>query len=456
MLLPQGPGTSAWCYRETDERRSNEVGMIMGSTDDGEFTFAVESKTGDGLRFRLVRTITENGRNGYVQFKKEDVARVMSEFGSTDPDFVFPFLHRIGKLGIKEKIWDPEIIKFAISFIRGIRPRDEISALLGLNMMTVHQTILVNYGRIIQARVMQYDEEEEDAQRAVNRLVRAFIRLVDEFDRRQNRGEQKLAVANGHQLANTSKRAKRSADPATGIVDQSDIGRIHRAAISNAREGDQVRSMGPIEDRESTGETVDIKTSDGLKFKTLRTSYDAYLNVDEQDAVRVMAKYGSSDPDFGIPLILQITKLGIKGRDLDPDIIKLALSFVRSIRPRDEIGALLGYHMAVVNEALSFNFSRVNQAQFMQYNVEEENADRAVNWSARTFMALEEAFERHQNGSEQKHTIRHVAAANGHRFAKTSKRPKRGIKNENTLMNGAANAMERHGEVLLRKNQDGE
>jgi hypothetical protein len=262
--------------------------MIMESTDDREFTFT-QDKTRDGLRFRLVRTPIQNR---YIEFNEEDFARVMSEFGSSDPDFVFPLLRRIGKLGIKGKNWHPDIIKFAISFIRGIRPREQVNALLGFLMMTVHETIMVNYGRINQARVMQNNEEEEDAQRAVDRLMRTLIRSVDEFNRHQNRGEQKLAGANGHRLAKTSERSRPSAAAATGAVDQSDVDGIHRAAISDAREGGQVRRMEAIEDRESTGATVDIKTSDGLKLKFFKLSYNAHVHVDEEVAVREMAKYG--------------------------------------------------------------------------------------------------------------------------------------------------------------------
>jgi hypothetical protein len=333
---------------------------------------------------------------------------------------------------------------------------------------------------------MQNNVQEEEAQRAANRLVRALISMVEAFDRNQNGGEQKFPVANGHPLEKISKRPKRSADPATGTVQQSDIhqsdihqsdihqsdihqsdihqsdihqsdiNRIHQAATSNTREKHLIRFMEPMKDGEPAGATVDIETSDGLKFQTFRTSRSAHVMVDEQYAVRVMAKYGSSDPDFVIPLIREIARLGIKGINCDTDTIKLGLSFVRSIRPGDVIEALLGYHLAVVNEALSFNFSRLNEAQFMQYNDEQENADRAVNWSARTFIALEEAFHRHQNGREQKLTVRHMTAPNGHGLAKTSTKPKRGIRNVNTSMNGAANDMERHSEVLLSENQGDE
>ena len=218
---------------------------------------------------------------------------------------------------------------------------------------------------------------------------------------------------------------------------------------------------------EETGVRVENKTSDGLKFQVYRTRSNAYVFIDEQDALRVMPEFGSSDPDFVIPLIRQIAKLGIKGNNFDSEVIKFALSFVRGIRPRDQIGALLGAHMVAVHLELLFNVSRVNQAQFMQYNEEEEKADRAVSRLTRTFMALAEAFDRHQNGGEQKLTVRHTTVAQDGRatadhaspdsplqLSKTSRRGKRGIKH--IRMNGhqaAVNNRKRHGKSLLEKHK---
>ncbi len=218
----------------------------------------------------------------------------------------------------------------------------------------------------------------------------------------------------------------------------------------------------PTEDTVPTGAIVDNKTSDGLKFQVYRTRSNAYVFIDEQDALRVMPEFGSSDRDFVIPLIRQIAKLGIKGNNFDSEVIKFAISFVRGIRPRDPIGALLGAHMVAVHLALLFNVSRINQAQFLQYNEEEEKADRAVSRLARTSMALAEAFDRHQNGGEQKLTVRHMTVAEDGRasadsptqLAKTSKRRKRGFKH--MRINGhqtAANNMKRHGKFPLEKNK---
>jgi hypothetical protein len=185
--------------------------MTMNSTDETEYPILVETKTHDGLRFQLVG---RPSRNGGIQFHEEDFARVISEFGSSDPDFLFPLLHQIAKLGIKDRVWDPDVIKLCIAFIRGSQPRDQISSLLAFHMMTVHQTIMVNFGRINQARFMQYNKEEDGADRAVNRLVQTLVRLTEAYDQHQNGGERKLTVghmvlANGQQVGKPAKRPKR-------------------------------------------------------------------------------------------------------------------------------------------------------------------------------------------------------------------------------------------------------
>lgn len=210
---------------------------------------------------------------------------------------------------------------------------------------------------------------------------------------------------------------------------------------------------------------VQNKTSDGLRFLYERINHNAYVKFHEEDVARVLSEFGSSDRDFVIPLLQQIGKLGIKEKIWDPDIIKFAISFIRSIRPRDPIGALIGFHMMTVHETIMVNFGRIQQARFMQYSEEEEDADRAVNRLVRTLIQLAEAFDRHQSGGEQRLTVKHMTVAknghtaatkNNHQLAKASKRPKRGIEKVTSLMNGAANDLERHGKVLLSKSKDDE
>ena len=188
----------------------------------------------------------------------------------------------------------------------------------------------------------------------------------------------------------------------------------------------------------------------------MRISPTAHVRFHEEDVARVISEFGSSDPDFVFPLLNRIGKLGIKEKIWHPDIVKFAISFIRGTRPRDQISALLGFHIVTVHRTIMVNYGRINQARFMQYNEEEESADRAVNSLARTLIRLVDRFDRLQNGGELKLTVRHMTVANRRRVAKASKRPKRGIENVTPLMNGAANGMEGHREGLLSKNKDGE
>ena len=219
MCRPRRAAARWWHYHREREA-TNAVVMTMDSTDQTQYPIHVEAKTHDGLRFLLVGNTI---RSGGILFHKEDFAPVMSEFGSTDPDFVFPLLHQIGKLGIKDHAWDPEVIKLGVAFIRGSRPRDQISSLLAFHMMSVHQTIMVNFARINQAQVMQYNKEEEGADRAVNRLVQTLVRLTEAYDQHQNGGERKLTVGhmvvtNGQQVGKPAKRPKREINNGNPVI----------------------------------------------------------------------------------------------------------------------------------------------------------------------------------------------------------------------------------------------
>jgi hypothetical protein len=202
---------------------------------------------------------------------------------------------------------------------------------------------------------------------------------------------------------------------------------------------------------------VESKTSDGLRF-TLdrRPGRTGIIQFNEADFARVAEEFGSSDPDFLIPILRQIGALGTQPGFWDPDRIRFAIAFIRQSKPRDAISGLLAFHMMKVHGALKINWDRINNAQYLQYSKEEENADQAVNRLTRTLIRLAEAFDRHQTGGEQKLTVRHMAVANGKSGAKAAKRPKRRTLNGGSVINGAANHVEADGTVLLNKGEDRE
>ena len=150
----------------------------------------VQNKTSCGIRFRVWRTQF----SAHVEVNEDDILKAMPDFGSCDPDFVIAFVHQLANLGVKGRNFDSAIIKFAIAFVRGLRPRDQISAWLGFHMVAAHLSGLVNSDRINQARFAEFNQQEENADRAVSRVARTSMALVEAFDRHQSGGEQKVTV----------------------------------------------------------------------------------------------------------------------------------------------------------------------------------------------------------------------------------------------------------------------
>ena len=156
MCRPRRAAARWWHYHREREA-TNAVVMTMDLTDQTQYPIHVEAKTHDGLRFLLVGNTI---RSGGILFHKEDFAPVMSEFDHRSRfRLSAPAPNR--QIGHQGPCWDPEVIKLGVAFICGSRPRDQISSLLAFHMMSVHQTIMVNFARINQARVMQYNKEKK-------------------------------------------------------------------------------------------------------------------------------------------------------------------------------------------------------------------------------------------------------------------------------------------------------
>jgi hypothetical protein len=157
------------------------------------------------------------------------------------------------------------------------------------------------------------------------------------------------------------------------------------------------------------GALLEGSTSTGLKFTVLKRKDKAYVYFgtldDEEKRFQLTAELGSDDPDFTLPFIHQIARLGTKGLFADLQAIKFAISLVRGAQPRDQIGAMLGGHMAAMHFALMDAFDRLNHAE----GEEIESAQRCVIRLARAFAGLVEANDRHKNGGGHKLTVRHVS-----------------------------------------------
>ena len=165
----------------------------------------------------------------------------------------------------------------------------------------------------------------------------------------------------------------------------------------------------PTEDTGPTGARVDNKTSDGLKFQVYRTRSNAYVFLDEQDALRVMPEYalfalvgiaGEDDldaPDLNAPVEPRVETPPPNGRGRANSSRKWSgLKVLRSGEIKEDINS--------ANPRLKRQLSAVLLDQLLKELKAINSAESAAIWARRILPAknsletadarqLEEAFQ---------------------------------------------------------------
>ena len=123
-----------------------------------------------------------------------------------------------------------------------------------------------------------------------------------------------------------------------------------------------------------------------------------------------MADMGTRDSDFHKGLVGQITSLGAHGRKVDSENSNFVMAVVRSVKPRDELEAMLATQMGAVHAATMTLARRLNHVETI---TQQDAAERALNKLARTFTTQMDALKRYRTGGQQKVTVEHVTVNSG-------------------------------------------
>ena len=124
----------------------------------------------------------------------------------------------------------------------------------------------------------------------------------------------------------------------------------------------------------------------------------------------VMEGWGTTDPDFCVALIRQITHATSKHGQPNVRDANFILAVVIGIKPRDQIETMLAVEMAIVHTATMASARPVNEAYAAQ---QRDSAAQALNKLTRTFLSQVDALKRYRSGGEQKVTVQHVTVAEG-------------------------------------------
>ncbi len=118
-------------------------------------------------------------------------ALLMEALGTADYDFGLGLLQQLVNVDTKDKQIDGGGLNFMLSVVKGIKPRDQLEAMLAAQMAAIHVAILTFARRLAQAEILP---QQDSAERALNKLARTFATQMEALKRYQTGGEQKVTV----------------------------------------------------------------------------------------------------------------------------------------------------------------------------------------------------------------------------------------------------------------------
>jgi len=132
------------------------------------------------------------GGDGVVKVNQH---RAEQALGSSDPHFIEGMVAQIIDAGQSLKVTSHDATAFTASLVAGVKPRDQVEAMLAAQMAAIHNATMKLAARINRTdTIPQYDS----ASRSLNQLSRTFTAQVDALTRYRSGGQQKMTVEHVH------------------------------------------------------------------------------------------------------------------------------------------------------------------------------------------------------------------------------------------------------------------
>jgi hypothetical protein len=114
---------------------------------------------------------------------------LMAALGTADHDFYSGLVRQLGEACAQDGMVDEHALNFMLSVVKGIKPRDQVEAMLAAQMAAVHMATLACARRLAHA-----DARSDGAERALNRLSRTYVAQVDALARYRAGSEHDVSV----------------------------------------------------------------------------------------------------------------------------------------------------------------------------------------------------------------------------------------------------------------------
>jgi hypothetical protein len=140
---------------------------------------------------RLLVSKTEKGLSITSEHRDEVAggALLMEAIATADLDFYTGFVNQLATAGGGEV--DEKRLNFMLAVVKGIKPRDQMEAMLAAQMAAVHMATM-KFSRYL-AEADQLDHRDS-AERTLNKLMRTFVTQMEALKRYRTGGEQTVTV----------------------------------------------------------------------------------------------------------------------------------------------------------------------------------------------------------------------------------------------------------------------
>jgi hypothetical protein len=118
-------------------------------------------------------------------------ALLMEALGTADHDFGLGLLRQLANAGSQGKQIDEGGLNFMLSVVKGIKPNDQLEAMLAAQMAAIHVATLTFARRLAHVETLQ---QQDSAERALNKLARTYATQMEALKRYRTGGEQKVTV----------------------------------------------------------------------------------------------------------------------------------------------------------------------------------------------------------------------------------------------------------------------
>lgn len=116
---------------------------------------------------------------------------LMDALGTDSIPFMHGLLSQLANAGSKGKQVNEDSLNFMLSVVEGIKPRDEVEAMLASQMAATQMAIMTFARRLNHVDNIQ---QQDSASRAFNQLARTFAAQVEALKKYRSNGEQRVTV----------------------------------------------------------------------------------------------------------------------------------------------------------------------------------------------------------------------------------------------------------------------